>query len=370
MIKILNIVGVRPNFMKVAPLHRIFDSIPNIDSKIIHTGQHFDTQMSDVFFEQLQMPKPHYFLGIHGGSHAVVTAKIMLEFERVILIEKPDLVVVVGDVNATLACTLVATKLNIPVAHIEAGLRSKDTTMPEELNRILTDSVANYLFVTEQAGLDNLKREGVPDEKVFFVGNIMIDSLVHYLPKVHQTTILEDLDVQKNEYVLMTMHRPANVDTEVGLQAIWDIIEMITRHKKVVFPIHPRTANHLKQFGLYETLKNIKNLILTEPQGYFEFLQLMQNAVAIITDSGGIQEETTFLQIPCLTFRNSTERPVTIEIGTNQLLANLNPETVQEKLVEILEGKTPKGQIPPLWDGKTAERIVEILMNLSNAQNK
>jgi UDP-N-acetylglucosamine 2-epimerase (non-hydrolysing) len=226
------------------------------------------------------------------------------------------------------------------------------------------------LFVTEQAGLDNLKREGVPDEKVFFVGNIMIDSLVHYLPKAYQTTILEDLDVQKNDYVLMTMHRPANVDTETGLQAILEVIEMTTHHKKVVFPIHPRTANHLKQFGLYETLKNIKNLILTEPQGYFEFLQLMQNAVAIITDSGGIQEETTFLQIPCLTFRNSTERPVTIEIGTNQLLANLNPETVQEKLVEILEGKTPKGQIPPLWDGKTAERIAEILMNLSNAQNK
>jgi UDP-N-acetylglucosamine 2-epimerase (non-hydrolysing) len=364
MIKILNIVGARPNFMKVAPLHRAFQAHPQIDSKIVHTGQHFDAKMSDVFFEQLQMPKPHYFLGVGGGSHTEVTAKTMLEFEKVVLAEQPDLVLVVGDVNATLACALVAIKLHIPVAHVEAGLRSGDRSMPEELNRILTDSVADFLFITEQSGVDNLKREGVPDEKVFFVGNVMIDSLVHYLEKARQTSILTDLGLHKNEFVVMTMHRPANVDTEEGLKGILEIIADTTKYKKVVLPIHPRTANNLKRFGLYEQLNSIENLILTEPQGYLEFLQLMQNASLIITDSGGIQEETTFLKVPCLTFRDSTERPVTVEIGTNQLLADLNPQTVHEKLVEILEGKTKKGQIPPLWDGKTSERIAEILVKV------
>jgi UDP-N-acetylglucosamine 2-epimerase (non-hydrolysing) len=362
MIKILNIVGVRPNFMKVAPLHRAFQAHIGIDSKIVHTGQHFDAKMSDVFFEQLQMPKPHYFLGVSGGSHTEVTAKTMLEFEKVVLAEQPDLVLVVGDVNATLACALVAIKLHIPVVHVEAGLRSGNRSMPEELNRILTDSVADFLFITEQSGVDNLKREGVPDEKVFFVGNVMIDSLVHYLEKARQTSVLADLGLQKDDFVVMTMHRPANVDTEEGLKAILEIIEDTTKYKKVVLPIHPRTANNLKKFGLYERLNSTKNLILTEPQGYLEFLQLMQNAALIITDSGGIQEETTFLKVPCLTFRDSTERPVTVEIGTNQLLADLNPQTVHEKLMEILEGKTKKGQIPPLWDGKTAERIAEILV--------
>ena len=362
MIKILNIVGARPNFMKVAPLHRAFENHPEIDSKIVHTGQHFDAKMSDIFFEQLQMPKPHYFLGIGGGSHTEVTANTMLAFEKVVLTEKPDLVLVVGDVNATLACALVAIKLHIPVAHVEAGLRSGDRSMPEELNRILTDSVSDYLFITEKSGVDNLKREGVSNEKVFFVGNVMIDSLVHYLEKALQTTILEELGLLKDEFVVITMHRPANVDTEDGLKAILSIIEDTAKYKKVVLPIHPRTANNLKKFGLYEQLSSIKNLILTEPQGYLEFLQLMQNASVIITDSGGIQEETTYLKVPCLTFRDSTERPITVEIGTNQLLADLNPQTVHEKLINILDGNTKQGQIPPLWDGKTAERIADILV--------
>ena len=362
MIKILNVVGARPNFMKVAPLHRAFEKYSEINSKIVHTGQHFDAKMSDIFFEQFEMPKPHYFLGINGGSHTQVTANTMLAFEKVILTEQPDLVLVVGDVNATLACALVATKLQIPVAHIEAGLRSGDRSMPEELNRIVTDSVSDYLFVTEKAGIDNLKREGVPDEKVFFVGNVMIDSLVYYLEKGQKTTILEDLGLLKDEFVVMTMHRPANVDTEEGLKVILTIIEDTAKYKKVVLPIHQRTANNLKKFGLYESLNAIKNLILIEPQGYFEFLQLMQNACVIITDSGGIQEETTFLKVPCLTFRDSTERPITVEIGTNQLIADLNPQTVHKKLIEILNGKTKQGQIPPLWDGKTAERIADILV--------
>ncbi|MEA5260055.1 UDP-N-acetylglucosamine 2-epimerase (non-hydrolyzing) [Arcicella aquatica] len=362
MIKILNIVGARPNFMKVAPLHRAFEQRPEIESKIVHTGQHFDAKMSDVFFEQLQMPKPHYFLGVGGGSHTEVTAKTMLEFEKVLLVEKPDLVLVVGDVNATLACTLVAIKSHIPVAHVEAGLRSGDRSMPEELNRILTDSVSEYLFITEQSGVDNLKHEGVPDEKVFFVGNVMIDSLVHYLEKAKQTSVLDDLNLQKDSYAVVTMHRPANVDTPEGLEAILNVIEDTARYKKVVLPIHPRTANNFKKFGLSERLEAIEGLVLTEPQGYLEFLQLMQNATIIITDSGGIQEETTFLQIPCLTFRDSTERPITVEIGTNQLLADLNPVTVHEKFLEVLAGKTKKGQIPPLWDGHTSERIADILI--------
>jgi UDP-N-acetylglucosamine 2-epimerase (non-hydrolysing) len=362
MIKILNVVGARPNFMKVAPLHRAFENHPEIDARIVHTGQHFDAKMSDIFFEQLEMPKPHYFLGIGGGSHTEVTAKTMLAFEKVILKEQPDLVLVVGDVNATLACALVAIKLHIPVAHVEAGLRCGNRSMPEELNRILTDSVSDFLFITEKSGVANLKREGVPDEKVFFVGNVMIDSLVNCLEKAQNGTVLEELGLSKNEFVVMTMHRPANVDTEVGLKAILSIIEDTTKYKKVVLPIHPRTANNLKKLGLLEPLHATKNLILTEPQGYLQFLQLMQNAAVIITDSGGIQEETTFLKVPCLTFRDSTERPITVEVGTNQLLADLNPQTVHEKLIEILEGKTKDGQIPPLWDGKTAERIAEILV--------
>ena len=349
--------------MKVASLHRAFEKYPEINSKIVHTGQHFDAKMSDVFFEQLEMPKPHYFLGIGSGSQTEVTANTMLAFEKVILAEKPDLVLVVGDVNATLACALVAIKLHIPVAHVEAGLRSGNRSMPEELNRILTDSVSDFLFITEKSGVDNLKREGVLDEKVFFVGNVMIDSLVHYLEKARQTTVLEDLNLTKDEFVIMTMHRPANVDTEEGLKAILTIIEDTVKYKKVVLPIHPRMANNVKKFGLYGQLNAIENLILTEPQGYLEFLQLMQNALVIITDSGGIQEETTFLKVPCLTFRDSTERPITVEIGTNQLLPDLNPQTVHKKLVEILEGNAKQGQIPPLWDGKTAERIAEILVS-------
>ncbi|PWK28981.1 UDP-N-acetylglucosamine 2-epimerase (non-hydrolysing) [Arcicella aurantiaca] len=363
MIKILNIVGVRPNFMKVAPLHRAFENYPKITSKIVHTGQHYDNNMSDVFFEQLQIPKPDYYLGIGGGSHTEVTAKTMLEFEKVILSENPDLVIVVGDVSATLACALVAKKLHIPVAHVEAGLRSGDHSMPEEVNRMVVDKIADYLFVTEKSGLENLKRDGVCEKKVFFVGNVMIDSLKYYLKKAPQTSILKDLEIQRNNFVIVTMHRPANVDSEKGLSTILTILENTVKHQKVVFPIHPRTAKNIKNFGLEKRLNVIKNLILTKPQGYLEFLQLMKNASLIITDSGGIQEETTFLQVPCLTFRTTTERPVTVEIGTNQLLDDLNPQTVHEKLMEVLEGKTSKGQIPPFWDGKTAERIAEILVS-------
>lgn len=370
--KVIQVVGARPNFMKVAPLHRAIQNLPNWTSKIVHTGQHFDAKMSDVFFTQLELPKPDFFLGIGGGTHSEVTAKIMLAFEPILLAEKPDLVIVVGDVTSTLACTLVAIKMGIPLAHVEAGLRSGDRNMPEEINRILTDSVANYLFVTEQSGIDHLKNEGVPDEKVFFSGNVMIDSLVRYQEKAKSSTILEDLGLTSNvqrptSYIVMTMHRPANVDTEQGLKSILRLIELSTTQTKVVFPIHPRTRAHMDKYGLSEQLNNNPNLILTEPLGYLEFIQLMSHAQAILTDSGGIQEETTYLGIPCLTFRDSTERPITVTLGTNQLLADLDPDKTYQALLNILQGNCKQGQIPPLWDGKAAERIAQTLDQICKA---
>ncbi len=363
--KIVNIVGARPNFMKVAPLHRAFQKRSEIESKIVHTGQHYDAKMSDVFFNQLELPQPHYFLGIGGGTHAQQTAKIMLEFEKVMEIEQPDLVLVVGDVTSTIACALVASKMHVPIVHVEAGLRSGDRRMSEEINRVLTDSISDLLFVTEQAGIDNLKREGVPDNKVFMVGNCMIDSLVHYRQKAQQLTVLNDFGVSKGEYVLMTMHRPANVDTAEGLLSILQIVADTVKYKKVIFPIHPRTRANIDKFGLNTHLNNIEGILLTEPQGYLEFLHLMENSSLVVTDSGGIQEETTYLQVPCLTFRDSTERPVTVELGTNQLLADLKPQTVHEKVVEILEGRIKQGIVPPLWDGNAAERIADILSSLA-----
>ncbi len=365
--KVIQVVGARPNFMKVAPLHRAIQNLPNWTSKIVHTGQHFDAKMSDVFFTQLELPKPDFFLGIGGGTHSEVTAKIMLAFEPILQEEKPDLVIVVGDVTSTLACTLVAIKMGIPLAHVEAGLRSGDRSMPEEINRILTDSVADYLFVTEQSGIDHLKSEGVADEKVFFSGNVMIDSLVRYQEKAKSSTILTDLGLATDDYIVMTMHRPANVDTEQGLNSILRLIELSTSQTKVVFPIHPRTRAHMEKFGLLNAIENNKNLILTEPLGYLEFIQLMSHAQAILTDSGGIQEETTYLGIPCLTFRDSTERPITVTMGTNQLLADLDPDKTYPALLDILEGKCKKGQIPPLWDGKAAERIAQSIDQLVKA---
>lgn len=362
--KVIQVVGARPNFMKVAPLHRAIQKLAGWTSKIVHTGQHFDAKMSDVFFTQLELPEPDFFLGIGGGSHTEVTAKIMVAFEKIVEAEKPDLIIVVGDVTSTLACTLVAIKMGIKVAHVEAGLRSFDRTMPEELNRILTDSVADYLFVTEESGMQHLKNEGVADERVFFAGNVMIDSLVRYQEKAKTTKILEDLGVVTSHYIVMTMHRPANVDTEKGLQSILELIELSSRDTKIIFPIHPRTRAHMEKFGLADRLDQAKNLIMTEPLGYLEFIQLMSNATAILTDSGGIQEETTYLGVPCLTFRDSTERPITVSLGTNQLLSDLDPKKTYAALKEILAGKVKKGSIPPLWDGKAAERIAAKLAEI------
>ena len=357
--KVISVVGARPNFMKVAPLHRAFEQA-GFDSMIVHTGQHYDEKMSDIFFRQLELPEPDLHLGVGSGSHAEQTARVMTAFEPVIGEQQPDLVLVVGDVNSTVACSLVAAKLHVPVAHVEAGLRSGDRRMPEEINRLVTDRLADYLFVTEQSGVRHLRREGVPEERIFFVGNVMIDALVHFREKAHETTIMDDLDVSSGDYVLMTMHRPSNVDHREGLTALLQTIEGIAEEHRLVFPIHPRTRNRFAEFGMQDRLEAVEQLTLTEPLGYLEFLRLMEGAGVVVTDSGGIQEETTFLQVPCLTLRENTERPVTVEEGTNELMA-LNPETVAERVRDLMNGERPAGQIPPKWDGKAAERIVQIL---------
>lgn len=358
--------------MKVAPIHRAFqvqstkfkgqslkDKEQNIKHLICHTGQHYDEKMSKIFFDDLEMPQPDFYLGVGSGSHAEQTAAIMVEFEKVILKEEPELIIVVGDVNSTIACSLVAAKLGTKIAHVEAGLRSFDNRMPEEINRVLTDRISDYLFVTENSGLENLKREGVPEDKIFFVGNVMIDSLVRYLPKIGIKN--SELKIKNSEkpYVLITLHRPSNVDDEKFLIRFAETLKLLAEHRKVIFPVHPRTKNNLLQFGL--NLEENENIILSEPLGYLEFLSLTKNAELIITDSGGIQEESTYLGVQCITVRENTERPVTVEVGTNQLIGtDLNK--VEEAALKILSGEKKKGKIPELWDGRAAERIVEILI--------
>ncbi|MCF0053786.1 UDP-N-acetylglucosamine 2-epimerase (non-hydrolyzing) [Dyadobacter sp. LJ53] len=359
--KVMNIVGARPNFMKVAPLHRAFSCYGDIESLIVHTGQHYDFQMSGIFFQQLYLPEPAYFLGINNGSHAQQTAGIMLEFEKILLMEKPDLVLVVGDVNSTLACALVAVKEHIPVVHVEAGLRSGDRKMPEEINRIMTDAIADHLFVTEQSAVDNLLKENIPASKIHFVGNVMIDSLLHCLNGLSVNQESAHLLSNEPGHILLTLHRPANVDELDGLVEIMAMIRKLTGLQKVIFPVHPRTLRSFELNGLLSHLRRIKNLEILAPQGYIEFLTLVKRASLVVTDSGGIQEETSFLQIPCITLRESTERPVTVEVGTNHLLPAWNAESVFHLAKQILRGNCKKGRIPNLWDGSTAGRIVTIL---------
>jgi UDP-N-acetylglucosamine 2-epimerase (non-hydrolysing) len=359
--KIISVVGARPNFMKVAPIHRSLQKYKDsMQHYIVHTGQHYDQVMSKVFFEDLELPNPNVYLGVGSGSHAQQTAKIMVEFEKVVDEQKPDQVIVVGDVNSTLACTLVAAKMGVRVAHVEAGLRSFDRTMPEELNRLTTDALADFLFVSEESGLKNLRKEGITEEKMYFVGNVMIDSLVHYREKAKRSEVAKTLGLSSKQYVLVTLHRPSNVDHEDSLRRIFEVLQRLSERITVVFPIHPRTRKMMDRFGLSDAVRAARNLILTDPLGYLDFLSLMDSAALLITDSGGIQEETTFLQVPCLTLRENTERPVTIEVGTNQLCGN-NLESVVPKSLEILDGKGKRGSIPELWDGKASERITEIL---------
>jgi len=347
--------------MKVAPLHRSFRQYKDsIEHFIVHTGQHYDPAMSKVFFDDLELPNPNVYLGVGSGSHAQQTAKIMMEFEKVVDQQRPDLVVVVGDVNSTLACSLVAAKMGVRVAHIEAGLRSFDRRMPEEINRLVTDAIADFLFVSEPSGVKNLKREGIDERKIFFVGNVMIDSLVYYREKAKRSDIPKTLGLSVRQYVLVTIHRPSNVDKQATLQQVFSVLQQLAGRMTVVFPIHPRTRKMLGQFGMEESVRATPNLVLTEPLGYLDFLSLMESAALLITDSGGIQEETTFLKIPCLTLRENTERPITIEVGTNQLCGS-NLESVVSKSFEVMDGKAKRGTIPELWDGHAAERTTEIL---------
>ncbi|MGZ3839779.1 MAG: non-hydrolyzing UDP-N-acetylglucosamine 2-epimerase [Flavisolibacter sp.] len=358
--KIISIVGARPNFMKIAPLHRAFQPYRHLVKHLIcHTGQHYDEKMSKVFFDELGLPQPDFYLGIGGGSHAVQTAGIMVAFEAVLLEEKPDLIIVVGDVNSTIACSLVAKKLQVKVAHVEAGLRSRDMTMPEEINRILTDAISDYLFVTEKSGMDNLIREGVDQRKIFFTGNVMIDSLVQNETRIDASPILGQWGLQEGHYILATFHRPSNVDDMASLEKILLLLNQYAQVRKIIFPIHPRTRANIEKFGLKDLVST--NLLLCDPIGYIDFISLIKNAELILTDSGGIQEESTYLKVPCLTLRNNTERPVTVEIGTNQLVG-VNLEKLDRAIRDILGGKRKQGRIPEGWDGKASERICSILV--------
>jgi UDP-N-acetylglucosamine 2-epimerase (non-hydrolysing) len=359
--KVISVVGARPNFIKIAPIHKAFQAYNEIiEHKICHTGQHFNEKMSTIFFDELEMPRPDFFLGISGGSHAEQTARIMIEFEKIVLRELPQMIIVPGDVNSTLACSLTASKLGVPIAHVEAGLRSFDRTMPEEINRLVTDSLSDLLFVSEESGLNHLKQEGIDKKKIFFTGNVMIDSLEYYLPRIKQSPILTTLKLEAGNYILVTFHRPANVDDPSYLKELIEFLNEISTYAPVVFPMHPRTSINLTENGLLDSFKN--NIQLLDPVGYCDFLHLTMKAKLVITDSGGIQEETTYLGIPCITVRKSTERPVTVIKGTN-VLAGTDLNKVRQAARGIIEGKIKRSEKPPLWDGKTAQRITRIIVN-------
>lgn len=361
MIRIICVCGARPNFMKIAPLIRVFKENGNFHTLLVHTGQHYDAKMSKLFFDELHIPKPDINLEVGSGSHAVQTAEVMKRFEPVVLDFKPDYVLVVGDVNGTIACGLVAVKLGVKLIHVEAGLRSFDRTMPEEINRILTDSISDLLFVTEQSGVDNLKNEGVNSDKIHLVGNVMIDTLLSNKEKAEKSDILEKMGLKKKGFAVITLHRPSNVDDMANLEKIICAFEVIEKDLKLIFPIHPRTRKNIAGIDLQARVEAMKNLILLEPVGYLDFLCLTSNAALVMTDSGGIQEETTILQIPCMTLRENTERPVTITKGTNRLV-HIDTQDILKHYNEIKAGNfEAKGRIPKFWDGKAAERIVNIL---------
>lgn len=368
-IKVILVGGARPNFMKIAPIWWEMKKFPKrFKPVILHTGQHYDKNMSDLFFEDLELPKPNIYLGVGSASHATQTAKIMIEFEKLLVKEKPELIVVVGDVNSTLACSIVAAKLGIPIAHVEAGLRSFDRTMPEEINRIVTDSLSDFLFTTCEDANENLRREGIPDEKIYFVGNVMIDTLIRLKSEAR---LKAKIKIDEQDYALLTLHRPHNVDDRDVFRNILQALREISRKIPIIFPAHPRTQKRIKSFGYEEyfnlldlnptnTINSKNSIILLNPLSYLDFLNLTTNAKLILTDSGGIQEETTYLGIPCLTIRENTERPVTIREGTNILVGADKDKIINESL-KILNGRRKTGRIPKAWDGKAAQRIVKIL---------
>jgi UDP-N-acetylglucosamine 2-epimerase (non-hydrolysing) len=359
--KIVNVVGARPNLVKIAPLMREMRKHPEIQALLLHTGQHYDEKLSDVFFPQMGIPEPDVNLEVGSGSHAWQTAEILKRVEPFLLERRPDLVLVVGDVNSTFAASLAAAKLGISVAHVEAGIRIFDRTMPEEINRVLTDALADYLFVTEEDAIENLTREGRPRERIFFVGNVMIDALKLFLPIAQQSRIADELGLSDGTgfrpFAVLTLHRPSNVDSVETLGKLLGAIEAIADHLPVVFPVHPRTRQKLGELQN----ENHPQMRLIPPIGYLDFLCLLSRARLVLTDSGGIQEETTVLGVPCLTLRENTERPVTVTEGTNQIVGQ-DPERIVAAAREVLAGKAKTGRVPQLWDGHAAERIVEVLL--------
>jgi UDP-N-acetylglucosamine 2-epimerase (non-hydrolysing) len=354
--KLLVVAGARPNFMKIAPLMWDLGQRAGVTATLVHTGQHYDQRMSQLFFEELKIPRPAVDLGVGSGSHAAQTAEVMKRFEPVVLEHRPDAVVVVGDVNSTLACTLTAVKLGVPVAHVEAGLRSFDRTMPEEINRILTDTISRWLFVSEPSGVTNLRREGIPDDRIYLVGNVMIDTLLACRDLSRQSPILRTLGLEGRPYAALTLHRPANVDDPAVFAGLMRAIARIQRELPIVFPVHPRTRKALEA----SDLESLPALILTEPLGYLDFMRLLAEARLVLTDSGGVQEETTVLGVPCLTLRNNTERPVTVAQGTNTLVG-LDPERILDASARVLAEPPRPARVPDLWDGRAARRIVDVL---------
>jgi UDP-N-acetylglucosamine 2-epimerase (non-hydrolysing) len=364
-LKILNIVGARPNLPKIAPLMREMQRHSEIEPILVHTGQHYDENLSDIFFRQMGIPEPHVNLEVGSGSHAFQTAEVLKRIEPILLELKPDLVLVVGDVNSTIAASLAAVKLGIRVAHVEAGLRSFDRSMPEEINRILTDALADYLFVTEEDAIEHLLSEGRPREAIHFVGNVMIDSLKYSLPLAQRSTVGDELNLKDGaswrRFAVLTLHRPSNVDSPENLAPLVRAIDTIAKEIPVIFPVHPRTQQKLTQAGITHDA----NVRLIPSVGYLDFLCLLSNATLVLTDSGGIQEETTALGVPCLTLRENTERPVTITQGTNQLVGT-DPKKIIAAASKMLAGEKKNWGVPPLWDGNAAQRIVDILLRVES----
>ena len=360
--KVLHVVGARPNYMKIAPIMAEMAKHPQTFQQVlVHTGQHYDQNMSDVFFRDLNLPHPDIDLGIGSGTHATQTAHIILAFDQVVQEWAPDWVVVVGDTNSTLACALVGAKLDIKVAHVEAGLRSWDRTMPEEINRILTDAIADLLFTPSRDANANLLREGIPNTKVFFVGNVMIDTLVRFRSQALKSSILNKLNLKPKDYIVVTLHRPSNVDNCETLRGICRALSQLARHRLVVFPVHPRTRARITEFGLNGEITGLK---VTQPLGYLDFLCLTTNSLLVLTDSGGLQEETTFLGIPCLTLRENTERPITVTQGTNEVIG-VRPEVIVAEALAQLGKPQAMPKAPELWDGRAGQRIVNVFQQLS-----
>ena len=363
--KIIHVVGARPNFMKIAPIMAECDRHGQIESLLVHTGQHYDEKMNALFFRELGIPKPDINLEVGSASHAVQTAEIMKAFEPVILEYRPDAVLVVGDVNSTVACGLVAVKLGVKLIHVEAGLRSFDRSMPEEINRVVTDAISDILFCTEQSGVDNLLQEGISKEKIHLVGHVMIDTLLKNLERAKQSTILQKLRrrgcLNGDDFAVLTLHRPSNVDDPIVFSRILDALEIVQQDMPIVFTVHPRTRKNLAMLELQKQIEKLKNLHLLEPMGYLDFLRLTSAAKVVLTDSGGIQEETTFLKVPCITLRENTERPVTMEIGGNQVVGT-DTEKIIQAYRRIKGGNWRQDAVPPLWDSKAAERIISILL--------